>query len=46
MKIKTITIPLSLAKLLVAEPEDCKKPEDYKNVQEVAKASLKLLMKL
>jgi hypothetical protein len=41
---ETITIPISLARLLIAEPEDMKNPDDYQNIQEVAKASLKLLM--
>lgn len=41
---KTIEIPLSLARLLVAEKEDLKDPESYEDVQAVAKSQLKLLL--
>lgn len=39
---ETITIPIHLAKLLAAEPEDI--VGDYENVQAVAKSLLRLLM--
>jgi len=40
---ETITIPIHLAKLLAAEPEDVS-IGDYDNVQAVAKSLLRLLM--
>lgn len=43
---KTIEIPMSLAKLLIAEADDLKRPEDFQNVQDVAKASLRVLVAL
>jgi len=45
-KKETIEIPVHLARLLVSEPEDLKNPEEYNDVQSVAKALLKLLMKV
>lgn len=39
-----IEIPIALARLLVAEPKDLKHPEDYDGIQELAKASLKVLI--
>lgn len=39
---ETITIPISLARLLAAEPEDI--AGDYENVQDAAKSLLRLLM--
>ncbi len=42
----TIVIPIDLARLLVSEPEDHKDPEKYSEVQAVAKALLRLLMRV
>ena len=40
----TLVIPKSLARLLVAEKKDMKKPEQYDDVQALAKANLKVLL--
>lgn len=45
-KNETVEIPVALLKLLMAEPEDLRKPEDYHNIREVAKASANLLIKM
>lgn len=45
-KNETITIPMNLARLLVAEPEDLKDTEKYEDVQKLAKAMLKVLIKI
>ena len=41
---KTIEIPVDLARLLVATPEDFKEPDKYDEVQAVAKALLNTLL--
>jgi hypothetical protein len=41
---KTMEIPVDLARLLVATPEDFKEPEKYEEVQAVAKALLNTLL--
>ena len=43
-KQETITIPIELARLLTAEPEDLKEGTSYDDVQKLAKSLLKLLM--
>ena len=43
-KQETITIPIELARLLIAEPEDLKEGTSYDDVQKLAKSLLKLLM--
>lgn len=43
-KKETVEIPISLARLLASEKENMKNPEEYEQVQEVAKALLKLLI--
>lgn len=42
---ETITIPIHLARLLAAEPEDIKQVK-YEEVQQVARALLRLLMEI
>lgn len=44
MSTKSITIPMSLARILVAEPEDMKNEADYDNVKAVGKSLLALLL--
>lgn len=43
-KKETITIPMDLARMLVAKPEDLKEGADYNALQEVSKALLRVLM--
>lgn len=43
-KKKFIQVPLDLARLLVAEPDDFKDESKYESAQETAKALLKLLV--
>lgn len=43
-KKETIEIPLALARLLLAEKDDLKNPEQHADVQELAKASLRVLV--
>jgi hypothetical protein len=45
-KKETIEIPMHLAKMLVSEPDDLKNPEDYKALQDVAKALLRVFMRM
>ena len=45
-KNETITIPMNLARLLAAEPEDIKDGEKYQDMQLTARALLRLLMNL
>lgn len=41
---KFIEIPMSLAQLLAAEPDDFKEPDKYTEAQVVAKSLLKVLL--
>lgn len=41
---KTIEIPLDLATLLAASPDDFKDPDKYDQIQVVSKALLKVLI--
>ena len=43
-KDETITIPLHLARMLAAEKDDFKDPEQYEDIQALAKSLLRLLM--
>lgn len=43
-KKETIEIPMALARLLAAEPDDLKQSQDYHDVQEIAKTALRVLM--
>lgn len=44
MSKKMLSIPLDLARLLAAEPDDYKDEKSYEDGQKVAKALLKLLL--
>lgn len=44
--IKTITVPLALCRLLVAEPDDFKEPGKYQETQVASKALLKVLVEM
>lgn len=44
-KTESIEIPMHLARLLAAEPEDMKEADKYDDVQSVARALLRVLMK-
>lgn len=43
-KKKTLQVPMDLAQLLVAEPDDFKDETKFNEVQSIAKALLRLLM--
>jgi len=40
----TIEIPIDLARLLIAEPDDFKEPQKFDDVQKLGKAMLRVLM--
>lgn len=43
-KKETIEIPMSLARMLAAKPEDLKEGAVYEDVQELAKSLLRVIM--